>query len=562
LLHSIDCTARINAQDPTYPTYKAIACTAHMNANNTGFPGALIDCTATITGIIVANSRSYNQGIRLVVTIDDVNVSASLVGSLNIQHDKNQISDITLYLGDTEYSPRTNSHIDIDKVIVITAYINGYEKKLFTGTLDKPSAVNTPDFLVTITARDDGKKLLKKTTTVVSVQDLADTTKRNDCIKYLASVASVTDVDIPEMNAVTIDNSFSHQTVWDMIQKEAMIELYWIKFDEEGNMKLLLDEIKSDTELYPSPDWTYTEDRITRLGYEKDEVKINKIIVLGKTSRTRIPTTETVMTNPGVDYTTPVILFSDFLSFSEEELIEYNSNLNYTKTVGDFILKIQSYGSGGGGGNIHIYVGCKSQQTWWSYVITSKSGVVGGNATLIKTIDASSAGGTIDLKGMYWVIDRDGVGTNYEQGSKGYAFTFEITVNGYNKNQDSIPATYETDTTYETRYDQISASVTDPNSIIKYGEKDGGSIEYPLLETVEQCTAVGKKIIRDSHRLLGQTNFNIPFNPLVKTGQTILITDTKIGINERYYIESVNHNIGFGDGKVNAETVLGGVLYV
>ena len=99
MLHSMDCTARINAQDPTYPTYKAINCTAHMNANNTGFPGALIDCTATITSLIVSACRSYNQGIRLVVTIDGVNVSSALVKSLTIQHDKNQISDITLYLG-------------------------------------------------------------------------------------------------------------------------------------------------------------------------------------------------------------------------------------------------------------------------------------------------------------------------------------------------------------------------------------------------------------------------------------------------------------------------------
>lgn len=87
-------------------------------------------------------------------------------------------------------------------------------------------------------------------------------------------------------------------------------------------------------------------------------------------------------------------------------------------------------------------------------------------------------------------------------------------------------------TTYETRYDQISAEVTDPNSIEKYGERDGGSVTYPLLETVEQCEAVGKKIIRDSHRLLGQADFLIPFNPLIKTGQTIAITDTKIGLDE------------------------------
>ena len=513
MLHSMNCTARINAQDPTYPTYKAIACTAHMTANNAGFPGALIDCTATITSLIVTACRSYNQGIRLVVTIDGVNVSSSLVGSLNIQHDKNQISDITLYLGDTEYSPRTNSHIKIDKDIVITAYINGQEKKLFTGTLDEPSASNTPDFLVTITGRDYGKKLLDKQTTVVSVQDLADTTKRNDLIKCLAGVGNVSTVDIPEMDAVTIDNSFTHQTVWDMIQKEAMVELYWIKFDEEGNLKLLLDEIKSDETLYPSPDWTYTENRITRLGYKNGRVEINKIIVLGKTTSKRIPVTTGWLDETPITKTWAA-----------------NEDISWDETIGNFKI------------------------TWTK---NSLSGNWEQGAFEIKRSGSASLGWLgFSVSGEMTIIRR------YYNALRDY---YIFWVNRNKTAEASFIVTVksaEHSTSYETRYDQISANVTDPNSIIKYGERDGGSIAYPLLETVEQCTAVGKKIIRDSHRLLGQTDFNIPFNPLVKTGQTILITDTLIGIEERYYIEKVNHNIGFGEGKVNAETVLGGVLYV
>ena len=179
----MDCTARINAQDPTYPTYKAINCTAHMNANDAGIPGRIIDCTATITSLIVTAAKSWNQGIRLVITIDDIDVSAALVGNISISHDKNMISAFSLNLGNTLYSPRTNSHIDLEKVVVITAYKNGQEKKLFTGTVDEPSAENTPSFRVIVTGRDYGKKLLGKVTTVVSVQDLADSTKRNDLIK-------------------------------------------------------------------------------------------------------------------------------------------------------------------------------------------------------------------------------------------------------------------------------------------------------------------------------------------------------------------------------------------
>jgi len=560
MIHTMDCIARVNAQDPDYPTFKKMDCIAHCNANENWY-GRIMDCTATITDIIVSACRSWNQGIRLVITIDDIDVSEALIGNLNIQHNKNMISTFSLNLGKSIYSPRTNSHIHSDKVIIITAYINGQEKKLFTGSLDEPEAENTPAFRVILTGRDYGKKLLDKITTVISVQDLADSTKRNDLIKYLAGLAGVIDIDIPEMAPVTIDNSFQDQSVWDMIQKEAMVEQYWVGHNEDGKLELKLDEIKSNETLYPTPDWTYEEDRIIGLGYKEGRVGINKIIVLGKTTQRRIPHTTTRMTNPGVDYTTPVLLFSDSLSFTEGELIEYNANNNYSKTIGDFILKIHSYGSGGGGGNIHIYVGCERQDIWESYVITAKTGTIGGDATLIKTVDSMSAGGSINLKGICWVISRDGTGTNFENGKEGKAFTFEITVNGY-KNLDSDPATYETDTTYTFRSDQISAKVTDPNSIEKYGERDGGSVVYPLLETVEQCEAVGRKIIRDNHSKLGQTYFLIPFNPLIKRGQTIAIIGKDIGIDERYYVDNINLIFDINEGKVKARTQVGGVLYV
>jgi len=564
MIHTMDCKARVNAQDPTYPTFKSMDCLLHCNANTNWYSG-IMDCEATITSIIVTACKGFNQGIRLVVTIDDIDVSAALVGNISIQHDKNKISTFSLGLGDTQYSPRTNSHIDLEKVVVITAYINGQEKKLFTGSVDEPEAENNPAFRVIVTGRDYGKMLLDKVTTVVSVQDLADTTKRNDLIKYLASLAGQTNVDIPEMDEVTIDNSFQDQSVWDMIQKEAMVEQYWVGHNEDGRLELKLDEIKSDSTLYPTPDWTYEEDRIIRVGYKRGRVDINKIIVLGKTDQIRIPHTITEMTNPGVDYTTPALLFSDSLSFSDGELIEYNANNNYTKKIGDFTLSIFSYGYSFSGGNIHIAVGCNSQNTWESYIITEKTETVGGDITLNKIVSDIGMGGHTGKSGILWVLTRGkgslgGYPTNYQMGQKGGAFTFNVTVNGY-LNRESTPATYETNTTYETRYDQISASVTDPNSIAKYGERDGGSVTYPLLETVEQCEAVGAKIIRDSHRLLGQSDFEIPFNPLIKTGQTIAVTDNKIGLDERYLVEKISHNIDINEGKVKARTQVGGVLY-
>jgi len=564
LIYSIDCTARVNAQDPGYPTFKKINCTAHCNANENWY-GKIIDCTATITSIIVDACKSWDQGIRLKVVIDDVDVSEAIIGSLNIQHDKNKISTFALNLGDTQYSPRTNGHINLDKPIVITVYINRQEQKLFTGSIDEPEAENTPAFRVIVPGRDYGKKLLDKKMTLISVQDLAVSTKRSDVIKYIAGRAGVTSINIPEMDPITIDNSFQDQSLWDMIQKEAMVEQYWVKFDEDGNMQLKLDEIKSDPILYPTPDWSYDEDRFIRLGYKKSRIGINKIIVLGKTTQLRIPHTITQMTTPGVSYDTPVILFSDSLSFSDGEFIDYDANNNYIKTIGEFTLKIHSYGSGGYGGNIGIYVGNNSREVVNSYIITSKTGTIGGDAFLRRTTDSMSVGGTVRLKGMSWNISRgqgslEGDPSNFKKGSEGGAFTFNITVNGY-LNRESIPAIYEDITTYEVRYDQISVLVTDPNSIAKYGERDGGSVGYPLLETVEQCIAVGKKIIRNNHKL-GISSFEIPFNPLIKTDQTISLNDRKIGLIERYLVEGVGHGIEIDDeGKIKARTQVKGICY-
>ena len=465
--------------------------------------------------------------------------------------------------------PISDSHIDLDKIVVITAYINGQTKKVFTGLVDKIDIENTP-FNISISGFGYGKELLDKRATIVSVENLANTAygskDRDNLIRYLAAQASITDVSIPKMAEVTIDNSFSDQSIWEMIQKEAMVELYWVRFDEDATMILGLDNIKTDTTTYPTADWTYGENKFKRLNYlkSKEDVK-NKIIILGKTTQRRIPHTTTEMTTPGVDYDTPTVLFSDSLSFADGEFIDYNANNNYTKTVGEFTLKIHSYGSGGHGGNVGIYVGTKSREITDSYIITSKTGTIGGDARLLRTTDSVSVGGTVRLKGMSWTISRGkgslgGYPSNFKKGSEGGAFTFEIAVYGY-LNRKAEPATYEIDVTYETRYDQISAQVIDPNSIAKYGERDGGSIVYPLLETVEQCEAVGKKIIRNNHKL-GISNFEIPFNPLLKTGQTIALSDKKIGLTKRYLVEGVGHGIDIDDeGKIKARTQVRGICY-
>ncbi|MBA7539985.1 hypothetical protein ES705_32274 [subsurface metagenome] len=518
MIYSIDCTARVNAQDPDNPTFKKIDCTAHCNANVNWY-GKIIVCTATITSIIVAACKSWDQGIRLKVVIDDVDVSEAIIGSLSIQHDKNKISTFTLNLGDTQYSPRTNGHIDLDKPIVITVYINRQEQKLFTGSIDEPEAENTPAFRVIVPGRDYGKKLLDKKMTLISVQDLAVSTKRSDVIKYIAEQAGISSVDIPEMDPITIDNSFQDQSLWDMIQKEAMVEQYWVKSDEDGNLKLLIDEIKSDPVLYPTPDWSYDEDRFIRLGYKKPRTGINKIIVLGKTN---IERRETIG--------------------EEGELLNYHktweasndqNDIEGTETIGKFTIKIECHAWSTpptrARYSIHIY--------WTENDYEIKDYYVQGD-----NINIYGKGIWRNIGKMYASFFRYGDGVNFDAGA------INIYLQG-------------SQISYENLYDRISAIVTDPNSIEKYGERDGGSVEYPMLETGEQCVAAGKKIIRNNHKL-GIASFEIPFNPLLKTGQTMALSDRKIGLTERYLVEGVGHGIEIdGEGKIKARTQVRGICY-
>lgn len=533
VIYTMDCNANITAQDAVYPTYKKVDCNFHINANDDNFYGRLIDCTVVITHLLATACRSLDQGIRLVVTIDGVDVSDALIQGFNIQHDKNKISTFAINLGETVYSPRTNVHIDLDKKIVITAYINGNEKKLFTGLLDEPSAENTPKFGVTISGRDYGKLLLDKKMTLISVQDVALSTKRNDVIKYIAEQVGIISFDIPAMDPVTIDNSFQHQSLWDMIQKEAMIELYWVRFSEDNVMQLKLDEIKSDVSLYPTPDWSYNEDKFIRLDYKKTRIGINKIAILGATAKSRIPTIEDVETQ---------------LSFRKswsagtapEDIAPWSPG--EVKTQGVFTITTKFIGSAGSAWD--QYFGFSTYISWSGVdfeFIDLHNGFVGDNVFTITPIQGRPDGRIA----VIWGVNREIVG-----GETAQRGAILINIRGKRRV-----------TTYETRYDQISAYVIDPNSIAKYGERDGGSIEYPFLETMEQCSAVGRKIIRNNHKL-GVGSFEIPFNPLIETGQTITLSDRKIGLTERYLAERVGHNGVFdAEGKIKVRTVVTGIHY-
>ena len=88
MLYKINCQADIAAQDATYPTYKGIDCDLHVNANDDNFYGYLIDCELSIIITLATACTSWSQGIRLTVTINDVDVTSALTGSININHSK------------------------------------------------------------------------------------------------------------------------------------------------------------------------------------------------------------------------------------------------------------------------------------------------------------------------------------------------------------------------------------------------------------------------------------------------------------------------------------------
>jgi len=116
-------------------------------------------------------------------------------------------------------------------------------------------------------------------------------------------------------------------------------------------------------------------------------------------------------------------------------------------------------------------------------------------------------------------------------------------------------------------YTQIKASVQDVNSIALYGERkpnNEGTLEFPLAETEAQCKRIGENIILDSHRFIKQPDFLVNFNPKLIVGNTVELTDKKIGYNaDRYFVEEVIHTISINSqtGAVKPRTRIGCVYY-
>jgi hypothetical protein len=502
----------------------------------------------SITQNVVGACLNTSQGIRITITVDGEDVSDSLVGSITINHNLNYISTFSFSLGTPKYSPLIDSHIAVNSIVIITAYINGQTIKMFTGLIDETRTTYDGGYRLQINGRDYGKKLLDKTMTLISVQDSASNSTRGSIVKYLAGQAGITNINVPAGDVVTIDHSFQDQTLWDMIQKECAIEGWYVRFDENGIMKVKTRTIKTNETSYPIPDWEYGEDKFIQLGLEtSDKGIINKVIILGA-----IFEEETITVNP----VEPVEVVPDEPVYKKDTIstskLYKEGQIEITGWIdGELIITAQFIG---------YYLGF----TYSQYKFTVS---YSGSATIKSYIWGSSAYIYSGLGTNSCVINRE---SGYGMGDPAEEFTVSLTLKlqiqisgGIEELETENPA--ETFTSTIT-YTQVKATCEDAASIALYGERkpnNEGTLEFPLAETEAQCKRIGNNIILDSHRFIKQPDLEIAFNSKLIVGETVELTDKKIGYDEdRYPAEEVIHTIDIdSEGKMKARTRIGCVFY-
>ena len=598
MFYDLPCTLPINAQDAVFTTYRDIVCTLQTNANNDNFYGRLIDCTLPVTTFLVDAAKGDIQSIRLLVTINGQDVTDALVGEISINHMKNACSTFSFYLNDFAWSPLINAHVRQNKVVVITAYINGYQKKLFTGLIDGTDTVSYGiNYKLNIYGRDYGKKLERKKMSLISVQNSAANKYRGSLVKYMAAQAGITDVECPNGSYVRIDHSFHYQSILDMIVKELNIDTYWWRIDEEGRLKVVLSEIKTDVSIYPTAEWDYGVDRFTRLGLKTgpDDYIINKLKVMGAMYEHMIEV-ENPEDSPAIEHIDPAsgdeedqiidsVLYSFSNSWSGGALITGSGVQNnvemtvtrggisqidsawdfpgaqYSPTLHRFYKAWRYYKIEFKGTNVKV---SSVNYSTNGYIKVTKSGTGASGAILHIKRQLSSL--TIGGLGLVTAgTEMDG-GLNIELLGQVVEYQNFVDFGGANPPTSAIVDNEEVAVpTYEFSYTQVSAEVTDPASIAEYSERkpnNEGTFEFPLAENAKQCEGIAKHIIRESHRFKFQPNFEIPFNPLFLPGHTAGLTDPQVGFNERYHAEGVAHLITVDpEGRPKARTLLGCVYY-
>jgi len=529
---SLDCFVAVNEQDSDLKTFAEIDGTLLVNQEGEFF-GKTIDGELNVVRNVVGACLDTFQSLRMTITIDGEDVSDSIVGDITIAHNLNYISTFSLSLGNPKYSPLTDSHIAINSVVIITVFINGQEIKMLTGLIDSTHTTYDGGYRLTITGRDYGKKLLDKTMTLISVQESAEKAYRGSIVKYLASQADITNVDVPIGDAVTIDHSFQDQNIWDMIQKECAIEGWYVRHDENAIMHLKTRTIKTDTGDYPKADWEYGEDKFVQLGLEtSDRGIINKLIILGAIFEEEVITINELEVLDGwSDEDSNFKVTAKYIGWTVQPGLPFNPHQDYRFTVTKLNNDLTTMDV--------------------KYTVTS-------NALLYSQ------------RFQYCELHRKTFsvgGLNFQEG----AFTLTITIKtkeqtdgGKEQYEEENPSEEVVSTITHT---QVKATVTDANSIALYGERkpnNEGTLPFPLAETTAQCKRIGENIILDSHRFIKQPDFLVNFNPKLIVGHTVELTDKKIGYDgDRYFVEEAIHtiNINSQTGAVKPRTRIGCVYY-
>jgi len=530
------------------------------SAGGIDFYGVRIPCELDVRRDIIGTYFNVGQGIRIAITVNGEPVEDSLIGDITIAHNLNYISTFSFTLGNPKYSPLTltGANIVVNSVVIITIYVNGQAFILFTGLIDETRTTYDGGYRLQINGRDYGKKLLDKTMTLISVQESADKSYRGSMVKYLAGQADITNVNVPTGDKVTIDHSFQDQTIWDMIQKECAIEGWYVQHDENAIMKLQIRKIKSNKTSYPVADWEYGEDKFIQLGLETSDIGIiNKVIILGA-----IFEEETITVNPvvPVEVVKPPVLYDETSTTFNKSFTVGEVVTNWSE--GDATLKV-----------ITEYIGYTKPLGYLFPVSQNyKFKIIGSMSGKIKSLEFSVSGGATKAgQSSNYVLVARGIGYEYPPlSATEKAFSISITVKTKDRASGGIEELEEENPeetfTSTITYTQVKATVTDNISISVYGERkpnNEGTLEFPLAETEAQCKRIGENIILDSHRFIKQPDFEIPFNPKLIVGQTVELTDKKIGYDEdRYFVEEVIHTIGAdSEGKMKARTRIGCVYY-
>ena len=553
---SIPCSLVVNEQDPALKTYAEIDGTLLVNQPGVFF-GKTIDGSLTVVRDIVGACLNTSQGSRVTITIDGDDVSDSIVGNITIAHNLNYISTFTFQLGDPKYSPLTFAHIAVNDVVVITVYINRQEIKMFTGLVDLTYTSHTGSgYVLNVTGRGYGKKLLNKTMTLIAVQEAAQNPYRGSMVKYLAEQAGVTNVDVPTGDKVNIDHSFQDQSIWNMIQKECAIEGWYVRFDENGVMKLKTRTIKTNVSNYPKVDWDYGEDKFDRVGLEtSDRGIINKVTILGAifeetaiiTHEHEVPPYEPVYDIQSHSYNKNFALGEAVDGWSDED-----ANFRVTaKYIGWTAVPGLPF-------NPH------QDYRFDITTLNSDLNVVSVEYTI--TGDAF----TYREHRNYCQLHRKTFMTGAMSFQEG-AFGITITIKTKEQTDGGIEQ-YEAENPSETfeeviTYTQIKATVIDAASIALYGERkpnNEGTLPFPLAETEEQCKRIGENIILDSHRFIEQPDLEFNSNPKLIVGHYVELDDKKLGYNSsRYLAEEAIHTIDIDPetGAIMTRTRIGCVKY-